>query len=55
MPAPVEGQPGGQVPIKFESLEAERAEKLFFIYKPKEGKSRGTTPVNLMNIRFDSK
>lgn len=45
MPAPVEGQPGGQVSIKFESVEAERAEKLFFIYKPREGESRVTTPL----------
>lgn len=55
MPKPVAGQPGGMIPIRLTTSVPEKAEKIYFVYKPREGEDRGPGPVALMNVRFDSK
>ncbi|MEX0290175.1 MAG: c-type cytochrome, partial [Flavobacteriaceae bacterium] len=55
MPKPAAGQPGGLVPIKLSSAINEKAEEIYFIYKPREGEDRGSAPVALSSVTFDSK
>ncbi|WP_262886118.1 ThuA domain-containing protein [Poritiphilus flavus] len=55
MPKPVEGQPGGMVPIKLNRKVDGKADEIYFVYKPREGEDRGANPVALMNVRFESR
>ena len=55
MPKPVAGQPGGIVPIRLNTTINETAKEIYFIYKPREGEDRGSAPVALSSVTFNSK
>lgn len=55
MAKPASGQPGGTVSIKLEKKSDVKAEEVYFVYTPREGSDRGSTPVALINVRFESK
>jgi hypothetical protein len=54
MPKPSAGQPGGMVAITLEKDTDVKADEIYFVYKPKEGEDRGSSPVALTNVRFDA-
>ncbi|MBT8223609.1 MAG: c-type cytochrome, partial [Eudoraea sp.] len=55
MPKPVPGQAGGVIPIRLSAPMDVKVSELYFVYKPKEGEERGSGPIALMNVRFDTR
>ncbi len=55
IPKPAAGQSGAVVPIRVSTPIDLKVSELYFVYQPKEGADRGTSPVALMNVRFDSR
>ena len=53
MPKPVAGQPGGAIPIRMNATVNEKVDKIYFVYKHREGVDRGEGPVALMNVSFN--
>ncbi len=55
MHKPVAGQPGGTITFTLGKDTDVKADEIYFVYNPKEGEDRGSSPVALTNVRFDAK
>ncbi len=55
MAKPTTGQQGGTIPITLVKKTDIKADEVYFVFKPKEGEDKESTPVALTNVRFDAK